>query len=73
MSDYKLTIIKRVPNPNLSEEIKEQQRRDQEQRYHGVFDQRMNVPLLVEDRVLDVTLTEAEYLAIRKAVLEQFQ
>lgn len=66
---YTLTVTKFRENPSYAEQQTEYDRKRQ---YGNTFDL-PNAPLpLLQDRELTVTLTEAEYQAVKKAVLEQF-
>jgi hypothetical protein len=59
MAEYQLTIIKRTPNPEWKPTVT-----------RSYYDQLEPPPQYFEVRMLDVTVDEATFAAIRKAAVE---
>ena len=69
MSDYQLTVTRQRKNPDYDAELTEWKR----QRQYNHFDA-PGPPLEIQDeRVLSVHLTEEEFLAVKRGVLEVFK
>lgn len=66
---YTLTVTRFRENPNFAEQ---QAAYDRDRKYGNHFDQPPPPAVCTQDKELTVTLTEAEYQAVKKAVLEQF-
>lgn len=65
---YKLTITRSVPNPKFDAERALRRSRGGDY-FIGEHDPSVYEPMLVE-RVLDVEITDAEFIAVKRAVLE---
>jgi hypothetical protein len=58
--EYKITIEKREPNPEYKPP----------KNISDVYSQRYDIPQFIHEKQLDTVLTEEEFKAIKKAVLE---
>lgn len=68
MSDYRLVVTRNEPNPTFAEE---HVKYEESQRYSNGYPGMSGGPSRTIDRqVLDVTLTEAEFIAVKKAAIE---
>ena len=66
MSEYRLVVTRILPNPTYASELAEYEKRNQ---YSANFS--LSAPTLTfQVQVLDVTLTEAEYVAVKRAAIE---
>ena len=74
MNEYKLSVVKLVPNPHFAEQVAQETRERNQRSSYGQFNELPSaVPVLVDERVLEVTLTEDEFLAVKRAALEAFK
>jgi len=65
---YKLTVVSLTENPKYAEELEAANSRRQYPQYGG---EGVSFPhQFIENRTLEVELTEQEYKAVRKAVIE---
>lgn len=78
--DYELTVTRSVPNPHYDEQLEQWKTKLRERveldrfsnSYGGSIDALAPAPTVVS-RVLTVTLSEDEFAAVKRAVLETFE
>lgn len=70
MSEYRLVVTRFDANPNYQEQLAEWKSRTRYDNYGNVYGEPSPI---TEGRALEVTLTEAEFEAVKRGVLEQFK